>query len=96
MTTTTLIDAIRGGLIGQAAHTQRTCDDINNKGPSGVIRDETKHTLTIETGNGTMKRITKSEHTILLHDTHEMGAVLIKGAAICQRSEDRISMKVTP
>lgn len=96
MTTTTLIDAVRGGLIGQTVRTHPTRREAALDGPSGVVRDETKHTLTIETGNGTMKRITKSEHTIILNDAHGMGPVHIKGSAICQRGEDRISMKVTP
>ena len=96
MTTTTLINAIRGELIGQHVRTQLIRTPLYTEGPFGVIRDETKQTLTIETGNGTMKRIIKSEYNIFLNQANGTGTIEVRGSAIRLRGEDRISMKVTP
>ena len=91
MTSTNLINALRGELIGQpviAHNNARSCT------VEGTIRDETKHTITVETRTGTMKRIIKNENMITLN--HHGRAVHIDGATMSNRGEDRLKMKVSP
>lgn len=81
---------LRGNLIGRRAIAEERSG--RRAAIAGTVRDETKNTLTIETDNGEMKRITKRDNTITIID---MGRkTIIDGREIGHRIEDRPKMKV--
>jgi len=73
-------------LIGRTV-TVRDCADPNWKDVTGIIRDETKQTFLIETGQH-IKRIAKRIATFEFEQNGE--TLRIEGARLCFRSEDRI------
>ncbi|MEK6959707.1 MAG: ribonuclease P protein subunit [Nanoarchaeota archaeon] len=85
-----MTQAIRGEIIG----TEAIAADKTGRRPAiqGTVRDETKNTLTIETENKELKRIIKNENQITL--INRGARCELDGSAICQRSEDRLKMKV--
>ncbi len=85
-----LKNIVRAELIGKTVKVH----DAKNpsiKDMEGKIVDETKHTLKIQTKNGT-KTIMKNQ--VVLDIKHDKHTIRIQGEKITGRSEERIKKKV--
>lgn len=82
-------DALSQELIG--AH-MKVLESKNksNIGIKGIVRDETKYTISVETENG-MKKLLKNESTF----EFQIGKnkMIIKGSLLQHRPEERVKLK---
>ena len=80
------IPLVKDELIGKTV-TVTQCSDPTWNDTNGVIIDETKKTLVIETA-GRRRRIAKNSATFVIHQNHEQ--VPVHGSQLLFRPEDRI------
>jgi ribonuclease P protein subunit POP4 len=82
---------IRHELIGLFAEVAES-DNKTQKGIKGLVVDETKNTLTIETGNG-LKKIQKNGSAFIFK-IPDGKRVKVDGKKIVVRPEERVKLKV--
>lgn len=87
-----LTSTLRGELIGKRVIATPK-SGTRGKGREGVVRDETKQTITVEESDGQTFRLIKKDCIITLKNNNQ--TIEIDGTAIAQRGEDRLKLKVT-